>query len=353
MDSPRILVTGATGYIGGSVLSYSINEPALKKAKFFALVRNPAQEALFKPLGIETIALKNADSHEELRELASGFDIIINPAYATKLEHSKALVLGLGDRKKASPDGSVPHIVQTSGTSNLSDRPFTLASRKVQAEFTDLDSANVYETEKELEQEEQYDQRTVELAVIDTGLEVGVKTHVIMSPTIYGPGSGPGNIFSIQIPILIRSLLKNGYAFVVGDGSQQWDHISITDLADLYAKMLIQIVQGKDVPSGKDGIFFSETGRRSWKELAQDIIEAGVKVGRIEKAEVREASLQEAADAYGLGAMPAFVELGFASNSRTKAEKARELGWKSKDGFEEFQKGIEEDWKAVMAKDGN
>jgi nucleoside-diphosphate-sugar epimerase len=324
----------------------------LKAAKFFALIRDPAQDALFKPLGIETVALKSTTDLEELRKIASDFDIILNPAYGTMPDQSKALVLGLGDRRKNNPSGFVPHLVQTSGTSNISDRPHTLVSRKVQAEFSDLHPINVYETEVKLEKEEQYGQRSAELTVIDTGLEVGVKTHNIMSPTIYGPGSGPGNNLSIQIPILIRSILKNNAAFIIGDGSQEWDRISITDLVDLYRVILSQIVEGKDVPSGKEGIFFSETGRHSWKELAQYIIDAGVKLGKLSSnVAVKEASLQEAADAHGLGAAPAFVELGFGSNARTKADRARQLGWDPKDGLEEFKKGIEADWKAVMAKD--
>lgn len=318
------------------------------------LLRNSAQETLFKSLNVTPIILKNADSPDELRAIAANFDIIINPAYATFPAHSKALVLGLGDRLKANPKGPVPHIIHTSGTSNVADRPYTLPSRKLQHEYSDINSAAIYAVEKDLEASEPYAQRTTELTVTDTGLDVGVQTHIITSPTIYGPGTGPGNKLSIQIPLLIRSIVKHGYAFVVGDGSQEWDHISITALTSLYSTFMSRIISGAPVPSGKEGIFFSEAGpRHSWKHLVQVVVDAGIRVGKLKKGiEVKSLSLQEAADNLGLGAMPGFVELGFASNSRTKAERAKEWGWSANEGEEEFRKGVEGDWRAVIEKDG-
>jgi nucleoside-diphosphate-sugar epimerase len=267
-------------------------------------------------------------------------------------EHAKALVLGLGDRKKETPQGPTPYIIHQSGTSNLSDRPHSNPGRKQPHEHTDTNSKDIYDFEKTLEAGEPYTQRTAELAIIDTADAVGVKSVVIMSPTIYGIGSGPGNKSSIQIPTLIRAVRKNGYAAVAGDGGQEWDHVSMDDLAALYELVAARIVSGVPVQTNKDGILFSETGRRSWRELAQAVIDAGVKLGALPKdTPIKEVSMQEAADSYGLGAAALFVELGFLSNSRTKSDAARELGWEPKDGPDDYKKGVEQDWVEVLKGD--
>ncbi|KAF2194063.1 NAD(P)-binding protein [Zopfia rhizophila CBS 207.26] len=316
-SQPKILITGATGYIGGSILSHLLTLSTLKSAKFFALIRNPTQAPLFQPLGVEP--------------------------------HARALVLGLGDRLKENPNTFVPHIIHTSGTSNLADRPFSVPDRKLPFELTDLEPEKVYETEKKLEEVEPYLQRTAELVVIDTGIRVGIKTHVIMSPTIYGEGSGPGNKLSIQIPNLVKAAIKDGFASVVGDGTQEWDHVHIDDLTELYGVVLQRIVEGKSMPSGKEGILFSETGRHSWGEVAKNVAEVGAKLGKLNTTKVKSVSMDDGIQKWNPAAST-HVELGFASNSRTKSEKAKEWGWKPS-REEGWKKAFEEDWRRVLDKE--
>lgn len=133
------------------------------------------------------------------------------------------------------------------------------------------------------------------------------------------------------------------------------DHISIAALSSFYAMLLSRIIAGSLVPSGKEGIFFAEAGpRHSWKHLAQVVIDAGIRLGKLEKVtKVRSLSLQEAADSWGYGTKPELAELGLASNTRTKAERAREWGWSgwmgnAEEGEEELRKGVEADWRAII-----
>jgi hypothetical protein len=66
--------------------------------------------------------------------------------------------------------------------------------------------------------------------------------------------------------------------------------------------------------------------------------------------EVKQLSLKEAADAF-MGGDESFVEIVLASNSRSKAEKARELlGWKPKfegDGDRDFWGSFEDEVRIV------
>jgi nucleoside-diphosphate-sugar epimerase len=341
---------------GGSLLTYFLDSSvsSIKHAHYSVLLRDASQRSLFTPLGVVPVVLQTPDDLYELRKIASCFDIVINSAYTFLTEHAKALVLGLGDRRKAKPKGPVPRIIHTSGTSNLADRPHSVPARveklRIPHEFTDLESSEVYETEKRLEAEEQYAQRTTELAVIDTGVEVGIKTHVIMSPTIYGPGIGPGNKLSMQIPLLIRCVMQKGYLAIVGEGREEWSRIHIQDLLDLYTILLTRILDNKAVPSGKEGILFSETTRTSWRDLAQLVLTTGMKLGKLPTdAQIKNMDLQEAIASWGLPEQAAGIaELGFASNSRTKAERAREWGWQPK--CLNMATAVEADWKAVLEK---
>lgn len=161
-------------------------------------------------------------------------------------------------------------------------------------------------------EKEPYPQRTTELVVTQLGKELGVKTHIIMSPTIIGEGTGFFNKLSIQIPALIKTALAHGQSIVIGEGKEEWDHIHVQDLADMYGLMLARIVEGKDVPSAEKGIFFSETGSHTWMDVARGVGEAGFKLGALKTADVKKISLEEAQKIIG-GLHPDYLELGFAS----------------------------------------
>ena len=149
---------------------------------------------------------------------------------------------------------------------------------------------------------------------METGLKVDVKTYVIMSPTIYGLGTGFFNKISIQIPTIMRASLQAGHAEVIGDGKGVWGFVHIADLVTLYEAILAAVLAGddKDIPSGEKGIFFSQTGQFSWSQLSQGIAKAGHELGVFPSTEVRSLSLEEAAKKW-TGGSEQLAELGFAS----------------------------------------
>jgi hypothetical protein len=55
----------------------------------------------------------------------------------------------------------------------------------------------MYDYLKKREGIETYAQRTTDVAVVETGKKEGVPTTIIMSPTIYGIGSGKFNRLTI------------------------------------------------------------------------------------------------------------------------------------------------------------
>lgn len=174
------------------------------------------------------------------------------------------------------------------------------------------DKEDIFSYEKYRESITQYDQRTSDVTVIETGLEAGVKTYIIMPPLIYGQGSGLFNKLSIQIPLLIRQAIKSGRAEIIGPGDHIWNHVHISDLTELYKLFIHRILTTQPLTSGPRGIYFAESGEHSWRQLATGIGRAGVSLGILESSQVQHLQLEDAA-AKWLGGNQKVAELGFAS----------------------------------------
>jgi nucleoside-diphosphate-sugar epimerase len=347
---PQILLTGATGYIGGSILAHLLNSPSptLSKATITCLIRGPERAVtLSSTYGarVRPIVYKDLDDLEATTAVAAQHDLVINTTLGFHPASAQALIRGLARDV---------WMIHTSGTSNLGDRPMSGAwvEKVPEREFDDAKD-DIYGYEKEREALHPYLQRSTELGVVDTGLELGVKTLVIMSPTIYGIGSGLFNRTSIQLPSYVRSVLRHGHAVVVGNGKGVWDHVHVDDLVELYEIAVLDVLEkgGKGLPTGKKGIIFSGNGRHTWMEVAQAVADACYEEGKITEKRVESVGLAEGAkilSAYLDQADEVMVELGLSSNSRTVSSVGRSLGWKPTRGEEAWRKGFRDDVKAVL-----
>jgi nucleoside-diphosphate-sugar epimerase len=225
-------------------------------------------------------------------------------------------------------------------------------------EFDDLVD-DVYAYEKALEAAEPYAQRTAELGVIDTDLELGVKTLVIMSPIIYGKGTGLFNKVSVHTQYM-KAMLEIGHAVVVGDGSGIWDHVHIQDLAELYRLVVLNILEqeGKALPTGKKGIIFSANGRHSWLEYSQLVADACYERGLLSERKVTSLTLEAAETllprlgfaikVFGKEQLKLTAE-GFCSNERTVANVARSIGWNPVKGWDAWEQSFRDDVDAIQS----
>ncbi|KAI1457532.1 NAD dependent epimerase/dehydratase family protein [Annulohypoxylon moriforme] len=355
--SPKILLTGATGYIGGSILTHLLNSSssALSTTTISCLLRGPDRAAkLTATYGsrVNPIVYKDLDDIEATVAAAAEHDIVISTTQGWHVASSQALLRGLAQRKAAT--GRDVWFIQTSGTSNVASKPAPKGSATQEVrEFDDLKD-DVYGYEKAREQETPYGQRTAELAVVDTGLELGIKTLAIMSPTIFGFGSGLWNKMSIQVPSLAGVVLQSKQPVVLGDGSGVWDHVHIEDLAELYLLVVRRILEqgGEGVPTGKKGVIFSGNGRHSWLDVTQGIADACFEKGVLADREVKNISAAEVKKILGVGDIMAddIVELSFASDSRTVSSAARALGWNPTRGEEAWKREFKDAVEAVLAK---
>ncbi|KAI0888696.1 NAD dependent epimerase/dehydratase family protein [Annulohypoxylon maeteangense] len=354
--TPKILLTGATGYIGGTILSYLLDSssPTLSTATISCLLRGPDRAAkLTATYGsrVNPIVYKDLDDIEATVAAAAEHDIIISTTHGWHGGSSQALIRGLAQRKAAT--GRDVWFVQTSGTSNVASKAMTKSD--VEKEHRELDDLkdDIYAFEKERENEAAYAQRTVELAVVDTGLELGVKTLVIMSPTIYGFGKGLWNKLSIQIPMIASAVLKNKRPVVLGDGRGVWDHVHVEDLAELYLLVVRRILEkgGEGVPTGKKGIIFSGNGRHSSLDVTLGVADAFQAKGLLDDQELQSLTVSDVKKVMGAEMVSDdIVELSLASDSRTVSSVARGLGWNPTRGEEAWKREFKDVVEAVLAK---
>ncbi|KAF4332903.1 NAD dependent epimerase dehydratase family [Fusarium beomiforme] len=321
MESPRILLTGATGYVGGSVLTTILSNPSLANLPITALVRTQAQASTLSSLPIKPLLFTSLDDTTFLTRTASTHDIVIHAANGYHIPSAQALIQGLAQRKRET--GRDVHYIHNSGTSNFGDRPVSKTYTEERRVFSDKD--DVYAYEKMRESIEPYHQRTADVTVFEMGEELGVKTHIICSPLIYGRGIGLFNKSSIQIPTLVRAALERGQAIYAGDGMGVWDHTHIEDIAALYTLILAKIVAREEVPFGKEGFFFANHGKQSWLDITKEIARVGHQRGKL-AAEPKSVGLKEVSKAWFDGDEH-LTELGLCSHSETIGERSREMGW--------------------------
>lgn len=221
--------------------------------------------------------------------------VVLHTASGFHTGIAKSLLEGLAERK--SKTGKDVYYMHISGTSNVSDSPINgLYPKYSHGVWHDSNPLHTLENMEYMNGIFAYPQRNTDLLVVKTSVETGIKTHIFICPMLYGEGLGDYHKLTHQIPDMMRRATKDGYAWVVGNGEGRKNHIHIVDLAHLFETFLGRILEGKNVPHGKSGIFFAENGEHSWKEVGEGIAKAGVELGILKTDEVMNISLEEATD---------------------------------------------------------
>ena len=279
----RVFITGATGYIGGSIAA----KLTAQGHQVSGLTRTAHGAAMLRAAGSEPVVGGMID-REILHDAAKAADVVINAANSDDANAVELLLPAL--------HGSGKTFIQTSGSSAISDRAMGERS-----ELT-FHEDSVFEPLPERAGRVAIDRMVLAAA------HRGVRSVVIRPSLIYGVGHG-AHRDSLQVPKLIALARKHGAPLHVGRGLNIWSHVHIDDVVDLYLLALERAAAGS--------LFYVENGECSMKDIAAAI-------GRVQGNRVPEDWPIDAA----------FAELGagaytsYGSNSRVHAAKARGmLGW--------------------------
>ncbi|KAJ7020329.1 NAD(P)-binding protein [Mycena alexandri] len=308
------LLTGATGYIGGAILTRFLAHPKAHTFQFTVLVRDPKKAEKFEDLGVKAVVGSHSDAHL-VEKLASEADVVIAAADCDDLGAAKATLAGLRKRHAL---GVVPIFINTSGTGVISDQAKGAFAGDLVYDDSDVKQIrSIAPTQMH---------REVDLAITEADEEGYVKSYIVLPSTIYGLAKGQlvdaglQNPHSQQIPALISAALDRGRAGMVGEGKNLWPNVEIHELADLYTILYDNIVENPDLGHGWNGFYFGASGEHSLLDVGKAIGEALVATGKSDNPEPTTFS-QEELDKYFGGSY-----LG--SNSRCRATRSLSIGWK-------------------------
>ncbi|MDI1479166.1 NAD-dependent epimerase/dehydratase family protein [Polyangium sp. y55x31] len=284
----KIFVTGASGYIGGSVAARLASMGHVVRG----LVRSNAKVEGVRAKGIDPV-LGALDDATLLTAEAKAADAVINAADSDHEGAAVALLAGLA--------GSGKPFLHTSGTSLVGDEAMGEPSSAIFTEDTP------FEPEPDKEHRVALNKRIVEGAP-------GVRTVVLCNSLIYGHTLGPP-AESVQIPRLVAQAKESGIPRYIGRGLNIWSNVHIADMTELYLLAL------EKAPAGS--FYYVENGEASFGDIVRAIGKA-LGLGEAEAWPAEQAIAR-------WGRELAVFALG--SNSRVRSEKARrELGWSPRHG---------------------
>jgi len=283
----KVFCTGASGYIGGSVAAHLV----AAGHQVTGLVRTREKADAVRARGIQPL-LGTLDDGEHLAQAANAADIVVNAASA---DHKGAVAALLGALA-----GSGKLFVHTSGSSIVGTRA---GGRRSDAIFDEGSPINPSPA------------RAARVALNDLILsyrDKGCRPVIVCPSLIYGLGHGV-EPHSMQVPLLIGLARKRGCAAHAGPGQNIWSNVHIDDLVALYLFAI------EKAPAG--AFFFAENGENSMREICEAINRMLGHEGAPSAM-----SMEEATSEWGEG----LAEDTMASNSRVRAVRARQLGWKPK-----------------------
>ncbi len=282
----NVFITGAAGYIGGSVATRLLKEGY----KVRGLVRTQEQAECVKQLGIDPV-IGTLEDKDILTCEAKQADAVINAASSDHLASVETMLNAL--------EGSGKAFVHTSGSSVIGDD--ARGEWKSDKVFTEDTPVTIVP--------EKAARAALDKLIIDAA-QRGVRSVILCNTMIYGTGLG-ASPNSVQIPPLVAQAQKNGIARYVGQGVNVWSNVHIKDVVELYLLAL------KNAPAGS--FYFVENGEASYADIVAAIAK------RLKLEAPQSWPVDEAIKEWGFG----HAVYSFGSNSRVTAAKARkELGWK-------------------------
>lgn len=230
----KVLITGITGYIGGTVAKKLLE----RNYRVMGLIRNEAAAKDLEESGIETI-IGNIHDEAVLRSAVSQADAIIHTADSADDAYAvDSLINAL--------EGSGKTFIFTSGSA--------IFGGKENGEKNDF----VFTEDIPLHPRLEMASRVLINNYVLQSAKKNIRSIVIVPTMVYGTGSGLKKD-SIQLPALINFSKKKGFGAYFGPGENRWSNLHVEDLADLYVLALEKAKAGS--------LYYAENGSSTIKNL--------------------------------------------------------------------------------------
>lgn len=324
---PRVLLTGVSGFVGGTILStLSDAHPGLR---IKVLVR---QESAAKTIqaAYPNVEIVSGDlsSLSLITSTAASVDCVIHAA-GDNTSAVRAMIDGLASRRMSGQ--ALGYLINITGPRSLIDlsKPITGDSTGDSRPWSD-----VYDAEAILNVPEDRIHAGADRAIVAHSVARGVGSMLLSPGQLWGRGKGPLKKES-NSATYFAAVKDRGQAFVVGSGTATWSWTSIADLASAVTFLLERMLMDGVESSGRigvneEGYYFVSTGDLSMIERAREISQ------RLGLEGVQSISAEDAT------AIHPFGHLLWGCGERIRADKLAALGWRPRDL----------DWRALMKEEG-
>ncbi|CRG82779.1 hypothetical protein PISL3812_00125 [Talaromyces islandicus] len=336
--SSRILITGAAGYIGGSLVADFLSDknPYISRNQVIAAVRSKEQVNALEKLGIPVLQLDLADK-EIVTEtiLLHDVNIIIHTTSAIDPTAALNLITALGKQNKVS--GKKTYFVHTSGLS-----AFYEGTGWPAGQFKDTDA--VFETEKQLMHS--FPIRNTDVSVIEHAAKQGVTSFVVVPSLVYGKGTGEWNRLSVVLPVYVQASLRNKTVHRFPENTKV-SAVHISDLTALYGRIIENVLRDETLPCDKEGYYFA---------LAHDLfigdvldhLSLALKSRGLVADQGTQVYPNDRVAAESLGVPEQFVQTLWNSGDNIEAEVPFKIGWTPAWNKDRFFVNIHDEINAVI-----
>ncbi|KAJ7461015.1 NAD-P-binding protein [Mycena galericulata] len=350
----RLLLTGASGYIGGVLLNHIKLE--LPHVELYALVRTSEQAEKVKSLGVHPLQF-DLKSVQEISDAVIKHEVtvVVHAADAMNFGPAQMFIEALATVKNNTR--REVHFIHTSGAKLFS----THGGIQVRpGEFIN-DTEDVYTIQKTCKSPHELMDRAINtnLSLLDLSESLGVRSYIIVPPMVYGTGEGFGNKISIQFVAIVRLGVALRYLPQIPGDDETWALCHLQDLISLYMTLLKSIIAGNNPPFGKQGYYFAENGVFSWKGLYEGIASRLASLGYLKYSETdgkttltkaTEEDMQRASQVLE-APTPAFVPVLVAGKCAIRGDNGRRLGWEPKFGVDHLMSVIPEEVDFIIKED--
>ncbi|KAK7453288.1 hypothetical protein VKT23_011963 [Stygiomarasmius scandens] len=224
----KILVTGATGYIGGSILTRLLQRSDFSEFDIRVLVRSSEKGKKLEGLGFKSVIGSHTDESIMVKAV-SEVDVVIATADCDDLVAAQLTLKGM--KKRFEETGKQPIFIHTasidptSGTGVYLDLAGGMRSTDVI-----YDDANPDQIETLAPTQPH---RIVDLEIIAADKEGYIKSYIVLPPTVYGIATGSlfeagiSNPHSIQVPFFIKAAIARRQGGMIGEGKNVWPNVNI------------------------------------------------------------------------------------------------------------------------------
>ncbi|KAJ5737773.1 NAD(P)-binding protein [Penicillium malachiteum] len=316
----NILLTGGSGYIGGTLLARWKEAGLAEYGKLFSLVRTDAQAETTQDLyGVEPLRINLEDEEAVKKAIVSNkITVVLYLIDAYYFKHQIQFIKALAQAKKET--GQEVHFIYTTGTKQFSDMGGAPSDKDLLDNDPEL--FEIHKAQKATVPELQIATNT-NISVVEAGVEHGLTLNED------GKGEGFGNKISIQTVDIVIAAKATGRVYEFDRVGQIWPVAHILDTVSLYFALLTAILEDKNPSHGKNGFYLASSGKVAWHDIYTGIADALARRAIIEDGTVHlmnDTALEKIAKAQKVPSSCVVVKIG--GRSTYTAENGKSLGWK-------------------------